>query len=48
MKQYKFLWKNYAGKDITFLCFYHPHSNKWANERNYMLSLLKNEFSSSI
>lgn len=48
---YKFLWKNYAGKDITFLCFYHPCCKKWFRNKKewcYMLDLLKKEFSSSI
>lgn len=47
---YKFLWKNYAGKDISFLCFYHPCSKRWFRNKKewcYMLDLLKDEFGSS-
>lgn len=42
---YCFEWKNYAGKDIVFLSFYHPCSNRWfcnTKEWNRMLELLKN------
>lgn len=43
LNSYCFQWKNYEGKDIVFLSFYHPCSNRWCNdeEGKHMLSLLE-------
>lgn len=43
---YRFKWKNYNGKDIEFLCFFHPSSSYFYSDRewDFMLDLLEDVF----